>query len=131
MEVDNQIIYDLLKEVREEQKNLGKEMAEHKAVFQDHIEQDAKMYDELKKINEILAENTQIVKEHERRSLAIELVVLGDGTENNKGLVGRLDKLEEPEKAKEYLYKKYMKIFKFIGAAGAAFGVISKYLGWW
>lgn len=129
--MDNKIIYDLLKEVREDQKDLAKEMTEHKTVFQDHIEQDAKMYSELVKMNNTLSENTEIVKEHERRSKAIELIVLGDGTEKNKGLVGRLNKLEEPEKAKEYMYKKYMKVFKFIAAFGAAFGVVGKYFGWW
>lgn len=42
----------------------------------------------------------------------------------------RLDKVEEPGKAKAWLYAHGMGIFKFITAAGAAVAIIGKYLKW-
>ena len=133
--MDNQVIYDLVKEVKEEQKELTVSLYEHSRSFNSHIVEDQKMADHisglrigLDKNNEILEKLTETVIIHEARSLNLEKVVVGD--ENHIGLAKRIETLEEPKKAKKYLYDKWMSIFKIIGAGGLAFGIISKYMGW-
>lgn len=134
--MDNQVIYDLLKEVRDEQKELSNSMAVHTAKFSEHLLSDQKMSDEicflkeaLHKNNEILDRLTATVIQHENRSTTLEKVVIG--TDEQPGLLPRVVKLEEPERVKEYLRKKYLKWAGIIGATGTIITVVTKVLGIW
>lgn len=136
LNVDNQVIYDLIKEVRDEQKELVKSMGVHTAKFSEHLISDQKMSDDIKylkealhKNNEILDKLTDTVITHENRSTLLEKVVIG--TPDQPGLVPRIEKLEEPDKVKEYLRKKYMKWAAVVGATGTVITVITKILGMW
>lgn len=134
--MDNQVIYDLIKEVRDEQKQLVSSMQEHTSKFAEHLVSDQKMSDDIRylkealhKNNEILDKLTDTVVQHENRSTMLEKVVIG--TQEQPGLVPRIEKLEEPDKVKEYLRKKYMKWAAVIGATGTIVTVITKVLGIW
>ena len=134
--MDSQVIYDLIKEIRDEQKELVSSLNEHTTKFTEHLISDQKISDDvshlkesLDKNNEILDKLTETVITHEARSTMLEKVVIG--TEEKPGLVGRVDKLEEPEKVKEYLRKKYFKWAKIIGSTTTIIGAITKMLGYW
>ena len=43
---------------------VDKEVALQKSAFDEHIKQDEKMYEEFKRMNDILQQNTQSLKEH-------------------------------------------------------------------
>lgn len=135
--MDDKIVYDLIHEVRDEQKEIKKELTEQTVLFREHLKQDEEMYREIQEINKVLDRNTLDLEKHMMRTDLLQddqkrivgtLETIKDAFES---MTKRIEKLEEPDKVKEYLYNKWMKAFKIISASGAALGVISKYLGWW
>lgn len=137
MSEDIKIALDLIKEVREDQRDIKEGLLEQTVLFREHIKQDEEMYHEIKNINSTLFRNTLDLERHIMRTDILQddqakiVDTLETIREAFKSMTKRVEVLEEPEKAKAYLYKKWMKIFKIVGAGGAAFGIISKYLGWW
>lgn len=111
--MDNKLIYELLKEVREDQKDLAEKSARHR-------EETTKW---------------QLKTDSRMERIEVDLREHKEGVIQNRSSLdshrGRIEELEQPEKAKKYLYKKWMNAFKFIAAGGTALGFISKYLGWW
>ena len=103
--MDNKIIYDLIKEVRDD----------IKGEKEDSIKWRAETSSRLLIIEEDLREHKE-------------------GVIQNRGVLAKQDKrieiLEEPGKTRTILYKKSMTIFKFIAAAGAACAALGKYLEW-
>ena len=135
--MDGKIVYDLIHEVRDEQKEIKKELTEQTVLFREHLKQDEEMYREIQQINKVLDRNTLDLEKHMMRTDILQddqvkiVSTLDSIKEAFESMTKRIEKLEEPDKVKEYLYQKWMKLFKIIGAGGAALGVISKYLGWW
>lgn len=111
--MDNKLIYDLLKEIREDQKTLTEKSSLHR-------EETLKW---------------QMVNDSRMERIEVDLREHKEGVIQNRKFLKsnniRIDKLEQPEKAKKYLYKRWMSAFKLIAAGGTALGFVSKYLGWW
>jgi len=134
---DNKMLFDLVSDVRDEQKDIKRELTEQTVLFREHLKQDEEMYREIQEINRTLDRNTLDLEKHMMRTDILQnnqdkfTETLDSIRDAFESMTKRIEKLEEPEKAKKYLYDKWMKIFKIIAAGGAAFGVISKYLGWW
>lgn len=134
--MDNKTIYKSIQEVKEDQKEITSELIEHRVLFKEHLKQDERMYEEIKDIKETLIENTADLKHHIQRTDILQqnqtifLETIKKIQEAVDSISTRVDGLEQPEKAKRYLYKQWMSIFKIIAAAGAAGAVISKYMGW-
>jgi len=134
--MDNITIYKSIEEIKEEQKDITSELIEHKVLFKEHLKQDERMYGEIKEIKETLIENTTDIKHHIQRTDILQqnqtifLETIKKIQEAVESISDRVDALEQPEKAKQYLYKQWMNIFKIIAAAGAAGAVVSKYMGW-
>ena len=130
--MDDKMVYDLLKEVRDEQREQGKSLSRMEFDIS-NIKVDVK-----RNTDDLILHmaQTQTVKElHAQNEKRIELnekhLYGAVGVADDDGLIGKVSKLEEPSNFKAYLYKHSMKVFKIIAAAGAAFGVVSKYFGWW
>jgi len=65
-------IQDKLDEVKDTCYRIDKDLCSHKASFEEHTKADEKMYDELKRMNDILQSNTESLKEHMYRSDLLE-----------------------------------------------------------
>jgi len=106
-------MYDLLREIKEEQKELSIKSSQHR--------EDTTMW--------------QLSCDSRMERIEVDLREHKEGVIQNREFLklnrNRIETLEQPEKVKKYLYKKWMDAFKLIAAGGAAFGFLSKYLGWW
>lgn len=56
--------------------NIDKEVALQKQAFDDHLRQDERMYDEFKRMNDILQQNTDSLKEHMAQTSLLKEVVM-------------------------------------------------------
>jgi predicted ribonuclease toxin of YeeF-YezG toxin-antitoxin module len=97
---DKEIIYDLVKEVREEQKDIRADIS--------HIKQ-------------VLTLNTSSLQEHMRRTDVLEKLYYSQ-TE-------RIDSLEEPRKLRELLFKRYVKVAAFLTTTLTLAAAIAKWKG--
>jgi DNA repair exonuclease SbcCD ATPase subunit len=99
--------------------NIDKELAIHKAAFEAHLEQDQKMYEEFKKMNEILRENTDSLKEHMHRTELLENAIVK--------MDQRLSPIEiehiQKDAINKFISKKATLIAKIAGAVTAVIGV--------
>ena len=68
-------IQDKVDSVAETVCNIDKEVALQKAAFDAHTKQDEKMYDELKRMNDILMMNTDSLKEHIQNNVLLKDMV--------------------------------------------------------
>lgn len=134
--MDNQVIYDLVKEVRDEQKDMLESITRHTTKFAEHLISDQKMSDDIAHLKEAIIHNnsildklTETVIKHESRSTTLEAVVIG--TPEQPGLVPRVEKLEEPDRVREYLRKKYLKWSAVMAVTISIAGGLSKIFGWW
>lgn len=100
--------------------HLDKTVAEYKIVFDHHSESDALMYDELKRMNNILAENTNSLKYHIKRTNALEELAVGMNT--------RLSELEirniQINAVKDWKRSRMMLAAKIVGASTGISAVI-------
>lgn len=107
-----------LDEVSDAIYKIDKEVALHKAAFDEHIKQDEKMYEEFKRMNDILSANTESLKEHMQRTVIAEnrQQILEDLV---KSIDTRLSPFEqnklEEEAVKKYRNEKLKKIGKILG----------------
>jgi FtsZ-binding cell division protein ZapB len=103
---------------------VDKEVALQKAAFDDHSKQDEKMfssmYDELKRMNDILQQNTNSLQEHMHRTDLLEELV--------KRIDVRLSPIEqeriENDAIVKYRNKNLKKIGKILGIITTAIGII-------
>jgi hypothetical protein len=111
---NEEIMFDLIKEVREEQKEIRQDLHLQNSVFREHLVTDAKMYEELAKINHTLVINTQSLQEHMQQTMLVreQTDVLRKMYESQKL---RMDILTKPLTVKELVSK----IAKFCGAVAA------------
>jgi thiaminase len=70
LKIDNKI-----DDVSDSIHKVDKELALHKAAFEQHIKQDELMYEEFKRMNDILQQNTESLKEHMHRTELLEDIV--------------------------------------------------------
>jgi hypothetical protein len=109
-----------LDEVSDAVYKIDKEVALQKAAFEDHMRQDEKMYEEFKRMNDILQQNTESLKEHMHRTALLENLV--------QKMDSRLSPLEvkhiEEEAVKKYRHDKLVKIGKAIGLIATLIGIL-------
>lgn len=91
---------------------IDKELALQKAAFDAHLAQDERMYEEFKRMNNILAENTDSLKEHMRRTSMLEEVILN--------INGRLGPIEVEHIQKQAVSAYVNSMLRFIGKAAGA-----------
>jgi len=100
---------------------VDKEVALQKAAFDDHIKQDERMYEEFKRMNDILQQNTESLKEHMHRTELLEDLV--------KKIDVRLSPFEiekiEEEAVKKYRNSKLKKYGKILGAIATGIGILA------
>lgn len=108
---------------------IDKDVVLHKAVFDDHLRQDEKMYEEFKRMNDILQQNTDSLKEHMHRTELLEELV-----QKMDARLTPIEKQNIQEMAIEtYRHEVMIKVAKFIGllvgiasAVAALWPLISK-----
>jgi hypothetical protein len=110
-----------LDDISETCSKIDKELALQKAAFDAHLAQDERMYEEFKKMNAILADNTESLKEHMRRTSMLEEVILN--------INSRLGPIEVEHIQKQAVSAYVNSMLKFIGkAAGAVTAVIGLWM---
>jgi hypothetical protein len=116
------IIFDLVKEVREEQKEIRNEIHQQNIVFTEHLATDAKMYEEISNINKTLYLNTESLREHMKQTMLVR-----EQTDILKQLFElqskRIDDLTKPLTVKDFATY-FIKVCGWISAvAGAIYGL--------
>lgn len=114
-------IDEKLDEVCDAVHNVDKEVALQKAAFDEHIRQDEKMYEEFKRMNDILQQNTDSLKEHMHRTELLEELV--------KKMDQRLEPIEleriEEQAINKWRNSKLKKYGKILGAIATAVGLLA------
>jgi len=103
-------IKEKVEEVAETIHKIDKEVSLQKAAFDDHLEQDERMFQEFRRMNDILQQNTDSLKEHMHRTDMLE------------GLITRMDERFSPIEMKhtkdmviaEYRAERKQKIAKWL-----------------
>lgn len=99
---------------------IDKDVVLHKAAFDNHLAQDERMYEEFRRMNDILQQNTDSLKEHMHRTHLLEAIV--------EKMDNRLSPLEESIKEQEIIsrYRKdlMIKLIKIVGAMAGLSGII-------
>jgi DNA repair exonuclease SbcCD ATPase subunit len=100
---------------------IDKEVALQKAAFDEHIKQDEKMYEEFKRMNDILQQNTDSLKEHMHRTDLLETMI----TRMDQRLSPiELERIED-EAVKKYRNSKLKKYGKVLGVIATAIGILA------
>ena len=117
-----------LDEVSDAVYKIDKEVALQKAAFDEHIKQDEKMYEEFKRMNDILSANTESLKEHMQRTTIAEQRqhILEDLV---KSIDSRLSPFEqnklEEEAVRKYRNEKLKKIGKILGIIATLIAIVA------
>lgn len=110
-DVDLKMLFELLKEVREDQKTHGIELAKQSAIL-DNLDSD------VKELKNTVRENTDDIAHHIRRTDELQALY-----SSNKFRIddveGRLEKLEEPVKAKAWVKAHMVSIISVLTAVGS------------
>lgn len=134
MDDNHRIIFDLLKEVREDQKNQNEKIAEQGEILAVHGTHLSAIQKDMEFTKKHTADNRDDLREHMRRTDILERM-----HEDNKGRIDQLEQIdkEDQQKIKELqkplLKKKWMKedikwILTVLGLLG---GLVSKIMGLW
>lgn len=117
-------IQDKLDSVENCVSKIDKEVALQKATFDDHLKQDERMYEEFKRMNDILQQNTESLKEHMYRTELLETIV--------QKMDIRLSPLER-DSIEQQAVAKYRKDFmvRVAKITGILVGVISAIAALW
>lgn len=121
-------IQEKMEEVSDTCHNIDKELAVHKSSFEDHLKTDEKMYEEFKRMNDILMTNTDSLKEHMHRTAVAEhrQEILEDLV---KSIDRRLSPFEthklEEEAVKKYRNEKLKKIAKYLGLIATIVAIVA------
>lgn len=128
METAMERIQEKVDEVALVVNKIDKELALQKAAFDDHLKQDERMYEEFKRMNDILFQNTESLKEHIHRTDIAEQQL-----ETLKELVERIDtrlvpieqeKIEQ-NAIKQYRNHKIVEVAKIVGAISALVAMVA------
>lgn len=74
--MSDKYIKDSLEKLSDDVKNVDKTLTEYKVSFDHHILQDEKMYEEFKRMNDVLVQNTESLKEHMHRTALLEETII-------------------------------------------------------
>lgn len=117
-------IDEKLDEVSDSIHKVDKEVALQKAAFEEHQKQDEGMYAELKRMNDILQDNTESLKEHMHRTALLEQLVAQMDI--------RLSPIEREKIEKEAVKKyhdaeveRWIKYGKILGVIAALIGIVA------
>jgi chromosome segregation ATPase len=120
-------IHDKLDEVASCVHKIDRDLAVHKSTFDDHLKQDERMYEEFKRMNDILQQNTESLKEHMHRTALLEELV-----QKMDIRISPLEKQQIEEIAvKQYRNDQMIKVAKIVGAltgAMALLGAIKEFI---
>lgn len=112
-------IDEKLDEVVDSIHKIDKESALQKHAFDAHTKQDEQMYDELKRMNDILQQNTESLREHMKQTQLLKDTVLK--------IDARLAPIEieriEEEAVRKYRNAKLKKYGKILGVIATAIGI--------
>ena len=125
-------VKDQVTNVSSELTSLNAKFGTHEELFKAHLETDQKMYEEFSKMNTVLGENTQSLKEH-----MMQTNLVREATESVKNALvkidGRLTPIEEErlKKAavKDYIKERWKMWLICLGAVATLLGIISKLSG--
>jgi DNA repair exonuclease SbcCD ATPase subunit len=123
MSKDNeQLIRDALSDIRDSLRDLDnqvdsmdKNLVAYRVAFDHHIQQDEKMYEEFKRMNDILMENTESLKYHIRRTALLEEAMLKIDARLSPIEIERIKK----QAVNAWLKQKMVTVAKIFGAATA------------
>lgn len=123
-------------EIKDDVDDLTRHFEKHEAAFERHQETDEKMYQELHRMNNILQENTESLREHMHRTENVE----NTQSVQNEALMkidDRLQVIEEKdmkkEAVKEFIAGSVKKWAVRLGLVSTALGIvatIAKLAGW-
>ena len=104
-------IHDKLEDVANCVHKIDRELAVHKTTFDEHLKQDEKMYEEFKRMNDILQQNTESLKEHMHRTALLEELV--------QKIDSRLFPIErqqiQEDAVRQYRNEQIVKVAKIVG----------------
>lgn len=129
-DLDEKISYiqEKVEEVSSTVHKIDKEVALQKAAFDEHMRQDEKMYEEFKRMNDILQVNTESLREHMHRTEVAEqqLAILEDLAKNVDIRLAPIER-ERLEKAavSKYRSELLMKVAKVLGIVGTVIAIIA------
>lgn len=121
-ETDQRIehIHDKLEEVANCVHKIDRELAVHKTTFDEHLKQDEKMYEEFKRMNDILQQNTESLKEHMHRTALLEELV--------QKMDARLLPMEkqqiQEDAVRQYRNEQIVKVAKIMGLLTGLFALL-------
>lgn len=118
------MVIDLLKEVRDEQREQGKCLSRMEADVSRNTDDMVKHIE-----NNVLLK--ALHEDNQRRIVKNEEFIQGNQAEGKLGISARVGKLEAPAKAKEYFRSKYM---KWAGVISITVGIgagLGKIFGWY
>jgi phosphomevalonate kinase len=121
-DIDERIekISDKLSEVSECVHKIDRDLAVHKSTFDEHLRQDERMYEEFKRMNDILQQNTESLKEHMHRTSLLEEIA-----QKMDHRISPLEKQHIEESAvKQYRANELIKIAKIMGALTGLLAVL-------
>jgi hypothetical protein len=96
--------------------NIDKELAIHRTAFSDHCEQEAHIYSEFKRMNDILQQNTDSLREHMHRSDMLESLVTSMDTRFSPVEI----EFQRKKAISEWQRDKLMLLAKIAGVVSAA-----------
>jgi len=146
--MDTKTIYDLLKEVRDDQKEHNKEAQETREALVKQGVSIENIKSDISEMKVVASRNTDNIEEHMQRTYQVEVGQEKMFTELERlhvdnlkrieelqlayvNVKERVNKLEEPQKAKAWLKKNYLAIASILTATGSLVALASKVLGWW
>lgn len=130
-DIDQKIEYiqEKMDEISDSVHNIDKSLAVHKSEFIEHSKQDEKMYDELKRMNDILQTNTDSLQEHMHRTDLLETLITR--------MDARLAPFEQEKisqeavkKYKEEKFERWIRIGKILTGIVAAITIITTFQIW-
>lgn len=114
-------IDEKLDEVSDSIHKVDKEVALQKAAFDEHVKTDEKMYEELRRMNDILQQNTESLKEHMAQTHLLKQTVL---KMDARLLPIEVERIEQ-EAIRKYRNEKLKKWGKILGIIATVVGVLA------
>jgi hypothetical protein len=120
-------IKDSVEECNDNTHKLSKSLAEYKVAFDHHTKQDELMYEEFKRMNDILQQNTDSLKEHMLRTSLLEDVVVKIDSRLQPIEIEKIEK-EAVKKATKNFILLAAKVAGGLSALAAFIAAVSHYI---
>jgi len=128
--MDEKVVYDLLKELREDQQKQNDVLLQHtkeltyQSVSLDHLS------DDLKKISQDAHNNSTNISKYISKIEVLDILQKEANT-NIKNNNNKIDQLERPSKSTKRFRQKYLWWCSIIIAISSVLSLITKLVGWW